>query len=237
MSHLHRFHVPPDTADTDILALPEGEAHHALRVARLKPGETVEVFDGAGRIWRGAFEVAGKREAAIHIVERTVAPPPSPHCTLLVAALHRPGAIEELLRRGTEVGVTRFVFFRARRSERLPKQEAKWERILVEVCKQCGRNWLPNIELIEEPLKVIAAHAGTAYIAAMTPEAQAVDSVEVTGDLLLAVGPEGDFTCEEIAAFTGAGARPITLGAYTYRSEVAAVLGATLLLQRAGAFA
>jgi len=237
MSHLHRFHLPPDTTDAGILALPEGEAHHALRVARLKSGETVEVFDGAGRVWRGAFEAAGKHEAVIQVVERAFEEPPTPRCTLVVAALHRPGAMEELLRRGAEVGVTRFVFFRARRSERPPRRDGKWERILVEVCKQCGRNWLPRIELTEDPIRIIASHAGTACIAAMTPEAGPVSSLEVTGDLLLAVGPEGDFTAEEVAALTEAGAVPITLGAYTYRSEVAAVLGATLLLQRAGAFA
>jgi 16S rRNA (uracil1498-N3)-methyltransferase len=63
-----------------------------------------------------------------------------------------------------------------------------------------------------------------------------IGACKVNPDSLLLVGPEGDFTDDELHQFIEAGATPITLGAYTYRAEVAAVLGATLLLQQAGAF-
>lgn len=236
MSHLHRFYLPSDTPDGDTLELPEGEAHHALRVVRLRAGETVELFDGAGRVWQGTFEPTGKRDAVVRVTECWTEGPPAVSCTLLQAALHRGPAIEELLRRATEIGVTRFVFFKAQHSERMIKPDAKWERLLVETCKQCGRNWLPEISTTDDALADVRQHQGATCIAAMTPDARPASAVEVADKLLIIVGPEGDFAPQEVAAFQQAGAQPLSLGPTTYRSEVAAVLAATLLLQRAGAF-
>ncbi len=236
MSHLHRFYLSPDTTDGDTLDLPEAEAHHALRVVRLREGETVELFDGKGRVWQGAFEQSRKWEAVVRVHERRTEPHPAITCTLMQASLHRGPAVEELLRRATEIGVSRFIFFKAQHSERMPKHDAKWERLLVETCKQCRRNWLPQITIADEPLAEIQRHTGSAFIAAMTNNARPVSSVAVCANPLLLIGPEGDFAPEEMEAFQRAGAQPVSLGACTYRSEVAAVLGATLLLQRAGAF-
>ncbi len=236
MSHLHRFHVSPDTPEHGLLPLPEAEAHHALRVVRLRDGEEVELFDGAGRVWRGHFEQSGKREAAVKIHTCTQEPPPPHQLTLLQASLHRDQAIEELLRRGAEIGVTRFQLFRAARSEHAPKLNAKWERLFIEVCKQCGRNWLPAIDLLPDPLAAIRQHPGAAFVAAMTPNARPISACSPATDALLVVGPEGDFTPQELDSFLNAGATPITLGPFTYRAEVAAVLGATLLLHHARAF-
>jgi 16S rRNA (uracil1498-N3)-methyltransferase len=236
MSHLHRFHVPADTPEAGLLPLPEAEAHHALRVVRLRDGEEVELFDGAGRVWRGTFEQTGKRDALVKLLHCEQEAPPPHQLTLVQANLHRDQAVEELLRRGTEVGVTRFQFFRAARSEHAPKLNAKWERLLVETCKQCGRNWLPAIEVIADPVEAVRAHLGTCYVAAMRAGARPVAECAASTAALLVVGPEGDITPQELDALCEAGAAPITLGPYVYRAEVAAILGATLLLHHAGAF-
>jgi 16S rRNA (uracil1498-N3)-methyltransferase len=236
MPHCHRFHVATDTPEVGTVFLGEAESHHALRVVRLKPGEAVELFDGAGRVWLGAYEQVGKREAAVQVERSWVEAAPTPRLTLLQASLHRDAAIEELIRRGTEIGVTRFLFFRAARSEHATKLGAKLEKVAIETCKQCGRNWLPEIGVADDPLALVRDNPDGAYIAAMAGEPMEIGACKVNPDSLLLVGPEGDFTDDELTQFIEAGATPITLGAYTYRAEVAAVLGATLLLQQAGAF-
>lgn len=236
MSHLHRFPVPRDTPEQGVVPLSDTEAHHALRVVRLRDGEEIELFDGAGRVWRGHFEQQGKREASVKITDFHQEAPPLHKLTLLQASLHRDQAIEELLRRGTEIGITRFAFFRASRSEHTPKISPKWERLLLEVCKQCGRNWMPEIDVAQDAAREIEAHQGATYLAAMTPHARPVADYPPASQALLVVGPEGDFTPQELDTLLAAGASPITLGPVTYRAEVAAVLGATLLLHHAGAF-
>lgn len=235
MAHLHRFYLPAAYEEGAQIPLPEAEAHHALRVARLRPGDELELFDGEGRAARAALEQSGKREAFASIMR--VLPPQDrqPLFTLLVAWLHKAAAMEEIIRRGTEIGVTRFAFFRAARSEQPPKLGPKLERIAVEACKQCGRNWLPEIVAVQDAAAEIAAHGGRACVAALRDDAVAMSSLELRPSLL-AVGPEGDFTAEELDGLLAAGAAPVTLGDYVYRTEAAAILGATLLLQAAGAF-
>jgi len=236
VSHLHRFPVPRDTPEQGVIPLSETEAHHALRVVRLRDGEEIELFDGAGRVWRGHFEQLGKRDAAVKISAFHQEAPPAHALTLLQASLHREQAIEELLRRGTEIGITRFAFFRAGRSEHAPKLNPKWERLLLEVCKQCGRNWMPEIDVVPDAAREIETHRGATFIAAMREGARPVADYPPASHALLVVGPEGDFTPQELDTLLSAGAQPITLGPVTYRAEVAAVLGATLLLHHAGAF-
>jgi 16S rRNA (uracil1498-N3)-methyltransferase len=232
MAHLHRFYLPEDYSPGVMIPLPEAEAHHALRVARIRAGQELELFDGHGGAARATLEPTGKREAAAVITEVLPAQSREPEFTLLVAWLHRDAAIEELIKRGTEIGVTRFAFFKAARSEQPPKIAAKHERLAVEACKQCGRNWIPEIVVAPDAL---AETGPGACIAALTPDAKAV-STAPQGAHTLIVGPEGDFTPQEVEQFLAAGATAVTLGPCVYRTEVAAILGATLLLSARGAF-
>jgi len=236
MPHLHRFHVNPDSSASREIALSPEEAHHARRVVRLRDGVPVECFDGAGGLWRGLFQSRGPKDAVVEVESYRLEPPPSTRVTIAQAWLHRPKAVEELLRRGTEVGVSRFVFFEAERSVRAPKSSDKWERILVEVCKQCGRNWLPVVDLRGTLRDVLGEAAGTFLWCGMEATTPPDALPPMAGPATLAVGPEGDFTEAEVALLRESGGTPVSLGDYTYRSEVAAVLGATLLLARAGAF-
>lgn len=219
-----------------MIPLPADEAHHALRVVRLRSGDEAEAFDGCGNLWKGTLETTGKRDAALRVESHEAEPRPEPRLTLLQAWLHKPKAIEELLRRGTEAGITSFVFFRAARSERAPIGNPKWHAHLAEVCKQSGANWMPILVLIDDPVDFLRERGLPAFVASLEPGALALDAVDAAAEQILVVGPEGDFTAEEYAAITEAGARPVSLGPLVYRSEVAAVLAATLLRFRAGAY-
>lgn len=229
MPHLHRFHIAPDTPGGGEIALPPEEAHHAIKVVRLREGDRVILFDGRGREWTGAVARLDRREVVISVVEERRAPRPAPALTLAQAWLHQEKAIELLVRTGTELGVDRFLFFRAARSERPPRLNPKWTRLAVESCKQCGRLWLPEFAVAETLADVLRHARGDLLIAAMdadpVPLAQALSG----GDTTLLIGPEGDFTPEEVCAVLDSGARPISLGVTTFRSEIAAIVAAALV--------
>ena len=218
------------------MLLPEDEAHHALRVVRLRDGDAAECFDGAGQVWRGALEIQGKRGAAIVVEEHTSEPPPALRLTLLQAWLHKPKAIEDLLRRGAEIGVTGFVFFRAARSERPPALHPKWNALFAEVYKQSGANWMPTVEIAADPVAWLRASGLSSAVASLDADAVPLDALAPSAEQALLVGPEGDFTPDEYAAFREAGAQGFSLGGRVYRSEAAAMLAATVLLYRAGAY-
>lgn len=235
MPQVHRFYIPPGSTQPDEIRLPTHEAHHALRVVRVREGDPVELFDGQGAVLTGNVARTSRREVVIATRDvRTVAPP-SPALVLVQAWLVRERLIEELLRYGTVLGVSRFRFFRAERSEKQPRLNEKWQRTAIECCKQCGRNRLPEFEVVDTLENALGGAAGDVLIADMrnppVPLANAVSG----GDATVLVGPEGDFTGAERALAQRLGAKPISMGATIFRAEMAATVLLSLVRHHQGA--
>ena len=236
MAHLHRFFLDqPPMAGAREAVLTDHEAHHALHVVRLRGGDAIEVFDGAGRAWGATVSAATRHEVRLALSDLREVAAPRMRVTLFQAWLHRDKAVEELIRHGTEIGFARFVFFPSRHSERAPRANDKWRRTAIEACKQCRRAWLPEFETADDLDTALAMAKGTVLFATRdispTPLSLALKSVN---DVSLVVGPEGDFSEEEIETFRVRGAHAISLGDATYRSEVAAILAGTLIQYELG---
>ncbi len=234
MPHLHRFHVPPGTPGDRPVCLSPEEAHHAARVVRVREGDTVALFDGGGREILGTVVTCSKQEVVVSPQSERQETAPTPALTLALAWLHRDKPVEFAIRHGCALGVTRFVFYRAVRSERPPKVQEKWTRLAVESCKQCGRLWLPTFEVAAAMEDVLAEAGGAALVATADREATPWSAVANAETLTLVIGPEGDFSTEELDAAEAAGARFVSLGATVYRAEVAAVVGCTVIAHAFG---
>ena len=235
MPHLHRFHVSSEELKSDTVRLPAHEAHHALRVARVRVGDTVVLFDGEGREAVGIVLPAERKEVSVSVETRREKPKPARQLTLAQAWLNREKSLEPIISRGTELGVVRFVFFKAEHSERAPRLNEKWDRLAVESCKQSGRLWLPEFELADDLRGVLAAAAGRVLIATKDGEATPLkEAIGNDGDLIVVIGPEGDFSGAELRTALEAGAVQISLGDYTLRSEVAATLAISLIQYELG---
>lgn len=235
MAHLHRFHVSTDELKSDTLRLPAHEAHHALRVARVRTGDRVALFDGAGREAVGSVIRAERKEVSVSVETRREKPRPARHLTLAQAWLNREKSLEPIISRGTELGVARFVFFKAEHSERAPRLNEKWDRIAIESCKQSGRLWLPEFELEEDFAGVLGAAEGRVLIATKDREAAPLkETIGDEGNVLIVIGPEGDFSEAEVRSAAEAGAAPISLGEYTLRSDVAATVAISLIQYELG---
>lgn len=232
MAHLHRFYVPEGFAAGGLCQLPAGEAHHARRVVRVLAGDKVALFDGAGLEGEGWVARIDKHAIWIEVdaaVQREALPR---RLTLAQACLNREDPMEELIRHGTALGVIWFAFFRGDHTERPPKRPDKWERWAVDACKQSGRPWLPVFtyhESLEEALRNVDAPL---YLA--QPGGSSAPSA--TDAATLIVGPEGGLSEAELDLARRMGADGLTLGPYTLRSELAALVGSTLVLQTMGAF-
>ncbi|NUM55570.1 MAG: 16S rRNA (uracil(1498)-N(3))-methyltransferase [Candidatus Hydrogenedentes bacterium] len=234
MPHLHRFYTDVTPDGNNLIQLTGHEAHHALHVVRLKLGDTIEIFDGAGREWEGRVVKMTRHDVEVEVWECRATGRAPAGLTLFQAGLHRDKATEELIRHGSEIGITRIVFFPSHHSERQPRASDKWRRTAIEACKQCRRAWLPEFDTADSLEDALARATGTLLVATAelpsVPVAQAITSPEVS----LFVGPEGDFTEQELGAFVAREAKAISLGDATYRSEVAAVLAAALVMYELG---
>lgn len=234
MSHLHRFVSPLPAEGVPSLVLPADEAHHALRVLRLREGDPVSVFDGQGGEIHGSLKPLGKREAEVLIEKRWHHPAPAVEVTVAVAWLHRDKALEDIVRRAVEMAVSRIVFWKGDHSQKKCAAPDRWEKIALEACKQSGRMFLPRIE-VQDSLDAFL-QANKAPVIFAFPDADPSEKAEIPVDdqVTVLIGPEGDFSERESALALETGAYPVHLGDCIFRSEVAASVVMTLLAAQLG---
>lgn len=238
---MHRFYLPTAPSQGRELLLPEPEAHHAVRVLRIQPDERVIVLDGLGGEYLCRVADIHRREVRLHVLEHHFIPP-LPFQTILVQAVAKGKAMDWIVQKAAELGAFELVPLLAERSvpqidgEHTSAKIEKWQAIGVEALKQCGSAWLPRISLPTTPRDYLASSAGETHdlvlIAALHRDAkhpreyfQQFQAQENRPPKSVAVwiGPEGDFTLEELEAARAAGALPISLGRLTLRAETAAV--------------
>jgi len=230
------WHAQGGPPGSDV-ALSHDEAHHVLRVLRLRAGEPLSVFDGKGREWEGTIVRAESGEVVVRLEEEmTDAVEPALPVTL-VQGLSRPERLEWVLEKATEVGVRAIALAACARSEGpvpSPARLARWRRVLLESCKQSGRRRIPDLF---GPLSVgDAAALGTGTRIVLVPGAPSLTDV-VRGRpeaLALAVGPEGGFSEEEVDGLKVAGWSAASLGPRILRTETAGPVAAALVLHRWG---
>jgi 16S rRNA (uracil1498-N3)-methyltransferase len=235
MPHEHRFYLSPEALVEGPATLAGHEAHHALHVVRVRPGDAVRVFDGAGRDATATVTSVSRREVELAVGPVTAQPAPAHRFVLVQAVLQREKAMEQVVARATELGVSELRLFQAAHGERPRVKPEKWPRTALESCKQCGRVRLPVFTLHEcleaaltgVPAPLLMASLGQAPV----PLRAAVSGQAAT----LLVGPEGDFSEEERTAAGRAGAVAVSLGPHTLRAEVAAAVGSALVLYELGA--
>jgi 16S rRNA (uracil1498-N3)-methyltransferase len=235
---MHRFFAPPSQWAWGRVILDESEGRHAAEVLRLQVGDAASVFDGAGRVCEIRFLSVGKRRVEGEMVQERRVPRPEFGLTL-VQAVPKGKLFEWILEKATELGVVRILPLLSERTvvqldggEGERKRE-KWERVVVEACKQCGQNWLPRVEaplttaqfLQKEPS--CRAFVGSLHPGAV-PFGEALRGVGES-DVSFLVGPEGDFTPDEMRRLCAWGAQPVEFGEIVLRVETAAMYGLSVL--------
>jgi len=236
---MHRFYLPPEDCRRSALTLTDREAHHALRVLRVQLGERVTVLDGAGHEFLCEVSTANKQAVQLHIVEKKIISP-SPCQVTLLQALPKGKIIEAIIEKATELGAHRLVPILSKRvTTRLGDASAaekaeKWRLVAIEAIKQCGSAWRPQVDAPMTPQQFLArqetfdlALVGSLQTDARHPrecfrEFEAKHGV-LPRSVSVWIGPEGDFTLDELRAIQGAGAQPISLGRLVLRVETAAI--------------
>lgn len=242
---MHRFFVPPESIQGDLVSFPRPAAEQIRNVLRITPGERVVVLSGDG--WECEVEVTyvGRGNAAGHVLERRQNGREPRIALTLYQCLLKKDHFEWVLQKCTEVGVTRFVpvvsertIVRGVEMTGGAKQE-RWTRILAESAEQSGRGCIPALEGVMTLAEALADCAVQDFRAIAWEEERGVSLDSLAGEetpssIGLFVGPEGGLSAEEIDLAREKGIRPVTLGARILRAETAAVVFAALALHRFG---
>lgn len=219
----------PEIAET--LTLPEEEARHCLRVLRTQIGECVEVVDGHGHRYTCRVLSTDPRKATVEITGVTDVPTfwAAP-LTVAVAPTKNIDRIEWLVEKLTEIGVDRIVPLLCRHSERKNVNIDRLERIAVSAMKQSLKAVMPQIEPLTSIAEFIdecdARQKFMGYCADDVERRLLARELKPGESTAIMIGPEGDFSPEEVHQAFDHGFVPISLGEARLRTETAALTAA-----------
>lgn len=235
MKEVHLFYAPDIENHA---ALSEDDAAHAVRVLRIREGERLWATDGCGHFYEGTASPcgSGKHPECYINIERTEEwqrPWPS-EIHVAVAPTKNIDRIEWMIEKATEVGADGFHFLRCANSERRVVKADRLEKIVVSAMKQSHKALKPAVEdmtgfsdFIQRPFegdKFIAHCYAQSDIGDGGEKIFLFDAVRRDVPTLVLIGPEGDFSIEEVRAAQAAGFRPVTLGESRLRTETAALM-------------
>ena len=224
-----RFYSP-DIESTG--ELPEVESGHCCRVLRMKEGDRVHVVDGKGSCFEceildahpkhTSLAILGRSEERKHWKERIV---------LAVAPTKNIDRIEWLIEKAVEIGVDEIVLLNCARSERKKVNEDRLDKIVVSAMKQSLKAEKPLFAgLVSFKEFVKSAYTECKYVGYCDSETERIGFTEAypgEKDVTIMIGPEGDFTPEEIELARESGFSPVTFGESRLRTETAALYGVT----------
>jgi 16S rRNA (uracil1498-N3)-methyltransferase len=234
---LRRFYITPEFIGEEAAQLPADQAHHLRDVLRIRAGERVEIFDGAGHGYSGEVEFRGTE---VFICRLNRLPfQTSPVRLILAAALIKPAKFEWILEKATELGVDEILPLKTGFSEiRIPEDKIadrlhRWDRIVQEASKQCRRFASPRVHAplsFEDSLiaEEFSSCAGI-LLYEKSPDLWRPDATMMSDGVILWVGPEGGWETREIELAEKAGCNIVDLGPLILRAETAAIAAVSIL--------
>lgn len=228
MAALSRFYHPQELKEGVETTLDGDTSKHIVQVLRMAEGTALELTNGKGTIALAEIVKADKKRCGIHIKEATHIQPPASSLTLAIAFTKNASRNEWVLEKATELGVSDIIPLSTTRTEREKIKRERWENILVSAMIQSQQAYLPALHELTNIKSAVEVYRNTPQklIAHCLSEKQRVplsDLLLSNKDTLLFIGPEGDFTMEEVEECESAGFKGILLGTNRLRTETAAI--------------
>lgn len=223
-----RFFLDPAAWGSEA-ALTGDEAKHCARVMRAQVGDSIGVFDGLGRSADAEILSVSKSHVGLRLGEAEIEPAPKVRI-VLVQAVIKGKAMDWLLQKAVELGVSEIQPLSTRNAvvQAGEGKEEKWQRAVIEACKQCGRSRVPRVLPILELgsfLKDVTPNPR--LIASLESNAKplkdCLNSMGESGELMFLIGPEGDFSPGEYTQALESGCISVSLGSAVLRSETAGI--------------
>lgn len=226
------FHMPALADAAHVLTLPEEVSRHAVSVLRLQAGDRMVLVDGKGGRAEARLLTTHRRRAEAEVLEASVYPDVRRPLTLAVSPLKNASRYEWLMEKAAEIGVREVVPLICRRTEKKGLRMDRLRAICTSAMLQSKQSWMT---FVGEPMSfeqhVARTGFGSRFIAhCLTGPGQALHEYAGQSDPVdMLVGPEGDFTEEEVSLAVASGFVPVGLGPNRLRTETAAVAAAVIL--------
>lgn len=222
---MHVFYTPDIQTKPE---LPEEEAQHCIRVLRLGTGDEITLTDGKGNFYRAEITAATNKRCLVKLIETTSQEPLwAGHIHIAMAPTKNMDRNEWFAEKATEIGFDELTFLNCRFSERKVIKTERIEKILISAIKQSLKARLPKLnEMVDFDKFIARDFPGQKFIAhCHEGEKPLLRNILKPGeDVLVLIGPEGDFSEEEVAKAIKKEFRPISLGKSRLRTETAALV-------------
>ncbi len=239
MKETRYFYVPDAASATE---LPADEASHAVRVLRMKPGDEMVLMDGVGTFFKAEVAVASPHHCVYRVLEET---PQFPQWHgryhIAMAPTKLMDRTEWMLEKVTEIGVDEVSLLNCDNSERRVAKPARLEKILVSAMKQSRKAWKPVLNDMAAFRKFVSEPRGgmkfIAHCYEEIPRTYLYDELcgrDVSEAVTVLIGPEGDFTPDEVRMAVDAGYVSVHLGQSRLRTETAAMVAVMMMHLSAG---
>ncbi len=239
MKETRYFYVPDAASATE---LPADEASHAVRVLRMKPGDEMVLMDGVGTFFKAEVAVASPHHCVYRVVEEmSQLPQWHGRYHIAMAPTKLMDRTEWMLEKVTEIGVDEVSLLNCGNSERRVAKPARLEKILVSAMKQSRKAWKPVLNDMAAFRKFVSEPRGgmkfIAHCYEEIPRTYLYDELcgrDVSEAVTVLIGPEGDFTPDEVRMAVDAGYVSVHLGQSRLRTETAAMVAVMMMHLSAG---
>ena len=224
---MNSFYISAFKGNT--VQLTPDESKHCIKVLRLKKGDRVQLMNGSGSIFEAVIGIPDSKACVLDIVKEEQFPNlRSYQLSIAIAPTKNMDRFEWFVEKATEIGIDNILPILCKHSERKELKLDRLEKILVSAMKQSGQTYLPELSRLTPFAEVVSRpFEGDKLIAHCVPgEKHSLKNVVTPGkNVLLLIGPEGDFDPSEIKLALEKGFLPVSLGASRLRTETAGVVG------------
>ncbi len=229
---MSRFYAPKKNIKGNLIYIDGQEARHILNVMRLNVNDKVTVFDGSGKEYAGFIKTTRPKSLTVEIIQTKIPKPEKLPTITLAQSIPKKQKMDYIIEKSTELGINNIIpIISERVTVRLNGEKAvdrveRWQKIAFEASKQCGRTDVPKINTIQKFYNAIdnISDYDLSFMACLSddtiPLREAISEFK-RGRIIVFIGPEGDFTPEEIQMAKDANCKFVSLGNRVLKSDTA----------------
>jgi 16S rRNA (uracil1498-N3)-methyltransferase len=220
-----------DIPEEKQFALPEDTSRHCIQVLRMQQGGQMILTDGKGLLLTTTILNPDRKHCVVNVDERRHENQNNRNNVIGISLLKNTGRFEWFLEKATEIGITEIIPLICKRTEKQFFRKERMQQILVAAMLQSQQAWLP---VLHDPVSFEKAITDSSYSTKLIAHCEEEKKQRITeavssNDTVILIGPEGDFTPDEIQVALQRNYTPVSLGATRLRTETAGVVAAALL--------
>lgn len=217
------FYDPHIESGTKTHQLSEEESKHIVRVLRMKEGDPLALVNGKGAYFETTILLAHPKRCSVQIESEKISPALQHELHIALGPTKLIERIEWFVEKATEIGITEISFVAGKNSERIKMKPERLEKKAISAMKQSKRLFLPKINALVSVSEFIEKHPNGLIAHCIDGEKSTILDTFRTANCPILIGPEGDFTQDEIELALRNGYKTITLGENRLRTETAAL--------------